>query len=311
MGGLFSKAPPPPPSPVKLLDAPWRKHFNWGNKEDDLQYVNSYKPQTEGQQLRILLQGPIGAGKSSFINSVKSVLQNRPCTESPVQSTSHSSCTKKRSISGTPLAEVDSRTLLYKAFKIKKGDSNCCYPFVLNDMAGLNASSRKTRQLHVKDVKRALKGHIKEGYRFNPECKLSKDDRHYNSSPSDSDKVHILVFVIDASTISSMKQENMEVIEDIRDEANEMGKSTLNRIRIISVDEACPKISRDIRNVYKSVSLKKKIYKFSTDTRINIDNIYPVKNIHSESDLKDGADVLILHALRRIIERGDDFLNKP
>lgn len=205
MGGLFSKAPPPPPSPVKLLDAPWRKHFNWGNKEDDLQYVNSYKPQTEGQQLRILLQGPIGAGKSSFINSVKSVLQNRPCTESPVQSTSHSSCTKK-----------------YKAFKIKKGDSNCCYPFVLNDMAGLNASSRKTRQLHVKDVKRALKGHIKEGYRFNPECKLSKDDRHYNSSPSDSDKVHILVFVIDASTISSMKQENMEVIEDIRDEANEM-----------------------------------------------------------------------------------------
>lgn len=65
------------------------------NKEDDLQYVNSYKPQTEGQQLRILLQGPIGAGKSSFINSVKSVLQNRPCTESPVQSTSHSSCTKK------------------------------------------------------------------------------------------------------------------------------------------------------------------------------------------------------------------------
>lgn len=43
---------------------------------------------------------------------------------------------------------------------------------------------------------------------------------------------------------------------------------------------------------------------------INIDYIYPVKNIHSESDLKGGGDVLILHALRRIIERGHDFLNK-
>lgn len=72
-------------------------------------------------------------------------------------------------------------------------------------------------------------------FQFNPECKLSKDDPHYNSSPSDSNKVHILVFVIDASTISNMKQENLEVIEDIRDEADEMGKSTLNRIRIISV----------------------------------------------------------------------------
>lgn len=72
-------------------------------------------------------------------------------------------------------------------------------------------------------------------FQFNPERKLSKDDPHYNSSPSDSDKVHILVFVVDASTIPNMKQEDMEVIEDIRDEADEMGKSTLNRIRIISV----------------------------------------------------------------------------
>ncbi|XP_026050658.1 interferon-induced protein 44-like [Astatotilapia calliptera] len=210
---------------------------------------------------------------------------------SPVRSTSHSSCTKK-----------------YKAFKIQKGDSNCYYPFVLNDMAGLNASSRKIRQLHVKDVKRALKGHIKEGYRFNPERKLSKDDPHYNSSPSDSDKVHILVFVVDASTIPNMKQEDMEVIEDIRDEADEMEVPQI--VLFTKVDEACPKISRDIRNVYKSVSLKEKITKFSADTGINIVYIYPVKNIHSESDLKDGADVLILHALRRIIERGHDFLNK-
>uniref|UniRef100_A0AAX7SJW7 Interferon-induced protein 44-like n=1 Tax=Astatotilapia calliptera TaxID=8154 RepID=A0AAX7SJW7_ASTCA len=179
-------------------------------------------------------------------------------------------------------------------------------------MAGLNASSRKIRQLHVKDVKRALKGHIKEGYRFvfqfNPERKLSKDDPHYNSSPSDSDKVHILVFVVDASTIPNMKQEDMEVIEDIRDEADEMEVPQI--VLFTKVDEACPKISRDIRNVYKSVSLKEKITKFSADTGINIVYIYPVKNIHSESDLKDGADVLILHALRRIIERGHDFLNK-
>nr|XP_024657732.1 interferon-induced protein 44 [Maylandia zebra] len=232
MGGLFSRAPP-----VKLLDAPWRKHFNWGNKEDDLQYVNSYKPQTKEQQLRILLQGPVGAGKSSFINSVKSVLQNRACRQV--------SCPKH-----LPFILHKKALGEYKAFKIQKGDSNCYYPFVLNDMAGLNASSRKIRQLHVKDVKRALKGHIKEGYRFNPERKLSKDDPHYNSSPSDSDKVHILVFVVDASTIPNMKQEDMEVIEDIRDEADEMEVPQI--VLFTKVDEACPKISRDIRNVYKA-----------------------------------------------------------
>ncbi|XP_030577882.1 interferon-induced protein 44-like [Archocentrus centrarchus] len=288
MGGLFSKAPPPTP---KLLDTPWRQ-FNWGNKHDDLQYVNNYKPQTEGQQLRILLNGPVGAGKSSFLNSVKSVLQNRICLETPVRGTSHSSCTKK-----------------YKTHRIPMGDSDSFFPFVFNDMMGLNASSnRKARQIHVKDVKRALKGHVKEGYKFNPECKLSKDDPHYNRTPSANDRVDILVFVIDASTVSSMNQETREVIEDIRDEADDMEVPKI--VIFTRIDEACPKINREIKNVFKSISLKKKIEQFSTDTGISLNCIFPVKNYNSEYDLKTDADALILDTLRHIIERGDDFLNR-
>uniref|UniRef100_A0A3Q2WN76 G domain-containing protein n=1 Tax=Haplochromis burtoni TaxID=8153 RepID=A0A3Q2WN76_HAPBU len=207
------------------------------------------------------------------------------CTGSPVRSTSHSSCTKK-----------------YKAFKIQKGDSNCYYPFVLNDMAGLNACSRKTRQLHVKDVKRFV-------FQFNPERKLSKDDPHYNSSPSDSDKVHILVFVVDATPVLAVVKTSFKHTFFSRPIFMFCVSSEVPQIVLFTkVDEACPKISRDIRNTYKSVSLKEKVD--YADTGINIDYIYPVKNIHSESDLKDGADVLILHALRRIIERGHDFLNK-
>lgn len=64
------------------------------DKQSVLQYVNNYTPPTEGQQFRILLHGLVGAGKSSFINSVKSVLEGRMCRSATV-GTAHECFTKE------------------------------------------------------------------------------------------------------------------------------------------------------------------------------------------------------------------------
>lgn len=55
-----------------------------------LQHVKNYKPPTEGQHIRILLYGPSGAGRSSFINSVQSVLQGKMCSQALVNNVSSS-----------------------------------------------------------------------------------------------------------------------------------------------------------------------------------------------------------------------------
>ena len=60
-----------------------------------LQNVKNYKPHVEGQQIRILLHGPVGAGKSSFINSVQSVLRGSMYTQALEDNIGHDSFTKK------------------------------------------------------------------------------------------------------------------------------------------------------------------------------------------------------------------------
>lgn len=64
-------------------------------RQADLQYMKNFKPQNKGKQLRILLHGPVGAGKSSFINSAQSALHGRICVQALADNTSHTCFTKK------------------------------------------------------------------------------------------------------------------------------------------------------------------------------------------------------------------------
>ncbi|XP_032399741.1 interferon-induced protein 44 isoform X1 [Etheostoma spectabile] len=261
---------------------PWRT-INWGDKSD-LQYVNDNKPQTDGQQLRFLLHGPVGAGKSCFINSVQSVLQGRMCRLALEDNNSLSCFTKK-----------------YTTYKIQK-DPHAFYPFVFNDIMGL----AKDKGVPVDDIKLALKGHVKEDYVFNPECKLSEKDSSYNKHPTANDKVHVLICVVPADT-SGMSGEIQAMIRDIRMEASKLG---IPQVAILTkIDLVCPEIQNNLRKVYETIHIKNKMKEFSAAVGIPMNCIFPVKNYHEEIDLDNDVDSLILSALRNIINLGNDYFN--
>ncbi|XP_075872582.1 interferon-induced protein 44-like [Nelusetta ayraudi] len=90
----LKKSKPEPPKPNPFLSTPWRK-INWTNSEEPLQYVKNYKPPVEGQKIRVLLYGPAGAGKSSFVNSIQSVLLGRMYNMALVGSIMERGFTKK------------------------------------------------------------------------------------------------------------------------------------------------------------------------------------------------------------------------
>uniref|UniRef100_UPI0037E78940 interferon-induced protein 44-like n=1 Tax=Semicossyphus pulcher TaxID=241346 RepID=UPI0037E78940 len=271
MGGLFSAKP-------------WRTMPE--SREGNLSFVKSYQPgNKEVKHLRILLHGPVGAGKSSFFNSVDSVLQGRITNRASTDATSGSS-----------------HTLQYKTYKIHE-DPRKTYPFVFNDIMGFE----KQKGVIVEDVKLALSGHVREGYEFKPDKQLMEGDEGYNPSPTLDDRVHVLVCVAPADAVSLLSKEVVMKMREVRLAASRMG---IPQLAILTkVDEACAESQSDISNVYKREYTKNQVDKFSGLLGIQPNHIFLVKNYHSESITSDDIDALILFALKQMITSGDDFLN--
>ncbi|KAM4603349.1 interferon-induced protein 44-like [Polymixia lowei] len=280
MGGSGSKtATTASATPNPSFPEPWRRI---GDKGEELNYVQEFHP--ENARVRILLYGPVGAGKSSFVNSVSSAIQGR--------------ITK---VASADAISGNSFTTTYRTHKIKKGNSS--YPFVFTDTAGLE----EDRGIFVGDIKLAMQGHVKDGYKFKPDSSLLEDDPSYNSSPALGDRVHVLVCVVPADNVLLMSDDVMKKMRDIRLAANDIG---IPQLAIFTkIDEACPLVKKDIKNVYKSKFLKKKMEEFSTKLGIPMNCILPVKNYHEEIDIDGDLDVLILRALREMLDCGSDFID--
>ncbi|XP_069004629.1 interferon-induced protein 44-like [Embiotoca jacksoni] len=269
-----------------LFSQPWRPLP--ANYQENLKFVKNYRPQNkEVKHLRILLHGPVGAGKSSFINSVNNIFQDR--------------------ITGQALADAISGTSFTKAYttyKIKTKAGKFC-SLVFNDIMGFEQNIDDG--VRVEDIVQVLKGHVPEGYKFLQSHPVTQNDPGYNSTPTLDDRVHVLISVFPANTISLISDEVVKKLRDVRLVASEMG---IPQLAIITkVDEVCPKVKGNVKNIYKSKYLKDQVDQVQMLLGIPPNCIFLVKNYHSEMETDDDINAPILFALKQMIHFGEDFLN--
>ncbi|XP_073698770.1 interferon-induced protein 44 [Garra rufa] len=262
------------------------KDFLEAEKQTLLKTLNNFKTgSTETNTLRILLHGPIGAGKSSFFNSVDNVLQGRMTTRALADSTSGRSFTME-----------------CKQFKLRKKDSSY-YPFTFTDIRGMEQEEGKSVP---KDITKILLGHIKSGYVCNAESPVTEGNPKYKENLTLNDKINCLVAVLPANSITRIEESVIDQLRKVRQKARDFG--TPQVVIMTMVDEACPLIKGNIEKVYTSKKIKEKVEECSVRLGVPVNCIFPVKNYHEEDPGDTKMDILILKALLNIVNFANDYV---
>ncbi|KAJ7999233.1 hypothetical protein DPEC_G00213320 [Dallia pectoralis] len=272
--------------PDKELAEEWRK-TDWSkqNRDNMVETLRNFNLNDPNMgQIRCLLLGPVGAGKSSFIKSVNNVFQGR---------TSHSA------LAGSA---KKSNTKTYNTHYIQNGTNRL--PFAFNDVMGLE--TQNGCGIHPDDLISALKGHIPEGYKFNPVTPFTDVNPDYNQEPNIQDKVQCLVNVISLNEISVMTKEVINKLEMIQEIANELG---IPQVVVMTMpDKACQLVKTDVKNMYTSIAIQNNMQKCSNELGVSMDCILPVKNYHEENELNNDMDILILNAITQIVNYANDYV---
>nr|XP_055062211.1 interferon-induced protein 44-like isoform X2 [Misgurnus anguillicaudatus] len=277
-----------PLQPQPEFNEPWRK-IDWNQRDVLKKKLEEFTPSNKDvKYIKILVAGEIGAGKSSFINSVNNVFQERITSIALVSSSA---------------GQSKSFTTKLKSSHIKSGHK--FLPYIFTDIMGLE--SEVLAGSLPEDIVSAVLGHVKDGYKFDQSEPLAHGDERFTSDPNLSDLVFCLVYVVAADKISFTNEKLIDKLKIIRSRISD--RDIPQVIIMTKIDEACPVVKNNLRRVYHSKKIKEKMHTCSGLIGVPLCNIFPLKNYHEEIDTNPDVDVLILKALEQIVNIANDRLD--
>ncbi|XP_053408909.1 interferon-induced protein 44-like [Mercenaria mercenaria] len=277
MGNSESQEPPTPTKPKpKLHTDPWRTHQStYETLVSDIEAVNT------GCPANVLLLGPTGAGKSSIINSILSIVAKRRVNKAYTGS------------------KDTSFTTTYDQYKDEGFMKNCC----LWDSMGIEHVFGGG--LLLDDLVYLLKGHVMKGYKFNPRARIQENDPCFRRKPKAKDRIHCVVFVLDSTIVNESGlgpfMPKIRVLQDGTKDLNIPAVMILTKI-----DSLCTEVKADINKTFRSIAVHKAVTMARDIFGISEGNIHPVKNYEQDIEINKGTSIFILLALRQILQYASD-----
>ncbi|XP_034557258.1 interferon-induced protein 44-like [Notolabrus celidotus] len=272
------------------LEKPWRTVTWESQKRTELmEKIRTNKPLISSvSKVRVLLVGSVGAGKSSFFNSINSVFRGH--------------------VTGQAMAGCSSTSLTtqFRTYTLKDGREGKPLPIILCDTMGLEESSGAG--LNLDDIDSIVKGHLPDRYQFNPSAPLNVEAHGHQEHPELKDKIHCVAYVIDACKVSIMPSKLEDKLDSIRKKVNLMGIPQL--VLLTKVDEACSLVAEDVRNVYRSYYIKEMMQEASARVGVPLSCVIPVKNYSEELEVNLNCDILLLSAVEQMLRFTDNYFDE-
>ncbi|KAM5256403.1 interferon-induced protein 44-like [Ctenodactylus gundi] len=255
------------------------------HRDSLLNSLRAYKPPTRlVSQVRILLLGPVGSGKSSFFNSVKSIFYGHTTRQAMVGS------------ANTSITEQ------YRVYSIKDGGRHL--PFILCDSMGLDEKDEEG--LCVGDIPCILQGSVPDRYQFNPCNPITAKHPNFILNTSTNDWIHCVVYVLDINSVDHLSAKMVAKLNQIHKAVLNCGAAHV--ALLTKVSDYREILEDNFLNMTKQTLSQSQVMKVNKLLGIPVFNILMVENYVSERELDPFKDVVILSALRQMLRATDDFL---
>ncbi|XP_029683547.1 interferon-induced protein 44-like isoform X1 [Takifugu rubripes] len=267
-----------------MAQAPDRSPWGKGKKMKYIKAIKEFKP-IDGSvtKARILLLGPFGVGKSSFVNSVFSIFKDR--ISNPAGR-------------GNPTSE-------FRPYLISD-EGGTRLNLALCDTMGL--AEEKGEGLHSDDIVSIIQGHAPDGYQFSPTSPMTPETAGYVAAPTPNKKIHCVVYVMDATMVSDMSADLQKKLGKIRQRVTSLKIPQL--VLMTKVDKADSTVIKNIRKVDQSEIIREKKKQLAALLDVPISSIFPVKNyVPNDLELNDNCDVLLLTAINEMLSCTDTSMN--
>ncbi|KAL3861466.1 hypothetical protein ACJMK2_007500 [Sinanodonta woodiana] len=270
---------------------PWRNAppFTRENKLALVEKIEKYSPPsvTKLSQARILMIGPVQAGKSSFCNTINSIFSDQITHRSVVSSSATNSVTKE-----------------YRQFQFRSGRTGRGLKFCLCDTCGIaeRFGPDSTEMVYLVD------GNIPDGYEFNPSSPITPDQSGFIHRPGLKEMVHCVIFVFDGSTLETIPQSVWDKLKGLLVRMNKKG--TPHIVLLTKIDEMVKEVDYNISRVYECTEIKMAVEKVSQMLEISPNDVMPIQNYVDEGILNDQIDNLALLAIHKVLGYANEFALK-
>lgn len=235
------------------------------------------KEDVGSETINIMMLGYVQSGKSSTINSIFCILDNR---------------ISKRAKSGD---SEDSFTQTYDSFRGEKQLDD----IILYDVMGVEAV--KHQGILTEDIRMCMKGEVEESYQFDPRSQKRIDGKVFGK------EIHCVMYCVDAESIFQ------EIIEPVKKKMQEIeSELKLNpqdRIVLVTkIDTICDETKKDIRRIFHSKKVQNAVEMAARVFKVSLNQVHPIKNYTDEVEIDEYKNIPLLLGLSKAVDFGTDYL---
>lgn len=265
-------------NPSNWFRSVWRKHkdlgekFNKWNTETENKLKADIEKLVDGKPLNILLVGAASNGKSSTINSIFSIMNERIACRSNAGSLGESFTTEYRQIQG-----IGSFQNIF-----------------FYDTSGIEEQNGPS----IQDIEDALKGGKKLGKKFVAQ-EPAKDNEKKKSL-----EIHCIIYVLDAESVKhGLRMSTRKKLEDIVKAVRE-GPSRV--VFLTKIDNISSDVYKDNKNMFSCDKVKNLVAQTAGLMSLDEGLIYPIRNYVNEQDLSPEINIPLLLALKKVVGFASD-----